>query len=80
MIEYEALLRLQDIDLQLMRYSRQLKAMPQQKTTAEAMSDWMKRRTDKLFRRRHDAPEAAKSAAAAQEAAADAGASGKERK
>ncbi len=52
------------------------KAMPQQKTTAEAMSDWMKRRTDKLFRRRHDAPEAAKSAAAAQEAAADAGASG----
>ena len=58
------------------------KAMPQQKTTAEAMADWMKRRTDKLFRRRHDAPEAAKSAAPAdaQEAAADAGASGKERK
>ncbi len=34
MIEYEALLRLQDIDLQLMRYSRQLKAMPQQKKIA----------------------------------------------
>ena len=34
------------------------KAMPQQKTTAESMADWMKRRTDKLFRRRHDAPPA----------------------
>ncbi len=58
------------------------KAMPQQKTTAEAMADWMKRRTDKLFRRRHDAPEAAKPAAddAVQETAADAGANGKERK
>lgn len=57
------------------------KAMPQQKTTAEAMADWMKRRTDKLFRRRHDPPEAAKPAAddAAHEAAADA-ANGKEMK
>ena len=31
------------------------KAMPRQRTTSEAMADWMKRRTDKLFRRRHDA-------------------------
>ena len=68
----------EDARTAILRWVR--KAMPQQKTTAEAMSDWMKRRTDKLFRRRHDAPEAAKSAAAAQEAAADAGASGKERK
>ena len=39
------------------------KAMPQQKTAAESMSDWMKRRTDKaakLFRRHHDAANAAK--------------------
>lgn len=35
------------------------KAMPRQRTTAESMADWMKRRTDKLFRRRHDAPPAA---------------------
>lgn len=34
------------------------KAMPRQRTTAESMADWMKRRTDKLFRRRHDAPPA----------------------
>ena len=70
----------EDARTAILRWVR--KAMPQQKTTAEAMSDWMKRRTDKLFRRRHDAPEAAKSAAPAdaQEAAADAGASGKERK
>ena len=41
------------------------KAMPQQKTTSEAMADWMKRRTDKaarLFRRRHDAAAPAKEA------------------
>ena len=70
----------EDARTAILRWVR--KAMPQQKTTAEAMADWMKRRTDKLFRRRHDAPEAAKSAAPAdaQEAAADAGASGKERK
>ena len=34
MNEYEALLRLQSIDIELMRYSRQLKAMPQQKRLA----------------------------------------------
>ena len=39
------------------------KAMPQQKTTAESMADWMKRRTDKLFRRRHDASDADKAKA-----------------
>ena len=41
------------------------KAMPQQKTAAESMADWMKRRTDKaarLFRRLHDTSDAAKSA------------------
>ncbi len=39
------------------------KAMPQQKTAAESMADWMKRRTDKaarLFRRHHDASGSAK--------------------
>ena len=42
------------------------KAMPQQKTAAESMADWMKRRTDKatrLFRRLHDVSGAAKPAA-----------------
>ena len=42
------------------------KAMPQQKTAAESMADWMKRRTDKaarLFRRHHDTSGATKSAA-----------------
>ena len=37
------------------------KAMPQQKTTAESMADWMKRRRDKaakLFRRHHEAADA----------------------
>ncbi len=34
MNEYEALLRLQNIDIALMRHSRQLKAMPQQKKLA----------------------------------------------
>lgn len=41
------------------------KAMPQQKTAAESMADWMKRRTDKaarLFRRLHDTSDAAKPA------------------
>ena len=43
------------------------KAMPQQKTAAESMADWMKRRTDKaarLFRRHHDTSGASKPAAA----------------
>ncbi len=42
------------------------KAMPQQKTAAESMADWMKRRTDKaarLFRRHHDVSGEAKAAA-----------------
>ena len=46
------------------------KAMPQQKTAAESMADWMKRRTDKaarLFRRLHDTSDAAKSADAAKQ-------------
>ena len=41
------------------------KAMPQQKTAAESMADWMKRRTDKaarLFRRHHDTSGATKPA------------------
>ena len=41
------------------------KAMPQQKTAAESMADWMKRRTDKaarLFRRHHDTSDATKPA------------------
>ena len=36
MNDYEALLRLQQIDLELMRDSRRLKAMPQQKRIAAA--------------------------------------------
>ena len=39
--------------------------MPQQKTAAESMADWMKRRTDKaarLFRRHHDTSGATKPA------------------
>ena len=46
------------------------KAMPQQKTAAESMADWMKRRTDKatrLFRRLHDTSDAAKSADASKQ-------------
>jgi diadenylate cyclase len=42
------------------------KAMPQQKTTAESMADWMKRRREKaakLFRRHHEAADAAGPAA-----------------
>ncbi len=42
------------------------KAMPQQKTTAESMADWMKRRREKaakLFRRHHEAADAAEPAA-----------------
>ena len=42
------------------------KAMPQQKTTAESMADWMKRRREKaakLFRRHHEATDAAGPAA-----------------
>ena len=46
--------------LSVLRWIR--KAMPQQKTAAESMSEWMKRRSDKaarLFRRRHGATQAA---------------------
>ena len=42
------------------------KAMPQQKTTAESMADWMKRRREKaakLFRRHHEAADATEPAA-----------------
>ena len=55
----------EDSRMAVLRWIR--KAMPQQKTTAEAMADWMKRRTDKaarLFRRHHDAPAAANPAPA----------------
>ena len=46
----------EDSRMAVLRWIR--KAMPQQKTAAESMADWMKRRTDKaakLFRRHHDA-------------------------
>ena len=42
------------------------KAMPQQRTTAESMADWMKRRREKaakLFRRHHEAADAVEPAA-----------------
>lgn len=45
--------------LSVLRWIR--KAMPQQKTAAESMSEWMKRRSDKaarLFRRRHSTAQA----------------------
>ena len=54
----------EDSRMAVLRWIR--KAMPQQKSAAESMADWMKRRRDKaarLFRRHHGAPDAANPAA-----------------
>ena len=54
----------EDSRMAVLRWIR--KAMPQQKSAAESMADWMKRRRDKaarLFRRHHGVPDAANPAA-----------------